>query len=275
YNRDPLTRMDFPDTMHAPQARFGHFRDFQERAADGTLPAYTFLEPSFGANGNSQHPNYDVALGENLMFDVYTALRNGPKWHATLLIVTYDEHGGNYDHVPPPHTAVAPDDSVAEFPFDFSRFGVRVPALLVSPRIAAGTVFRANNGTIDHTSVLKTIEERWQIAPLTRRDAAAPSLGDVLTLAKPRADDPLHGVVPPLSKHVHPQQSTPSLLERIHAQKVAALPLRNDKGIFEEHTPPDLSSSDSIADYIQMRTAEWNQHLERVNRRRAKHGRSS
>jgi len=270
YNRDPLTRMDFPDTIHATEDHFGHFRDFQERAAAATLPAYTFLEPSFGANGNSQHPNYDVALGENILFDVYTALRSGPGWPATLLVISYDEHGGNYDHVAPPHTAVAPDDSVGEFEFDFTRFGVRIPAILISPRIAAGTVFRASHGTIDHTSVLKTIGERWHVPPLTRRDKAAPSLGDVLTLATPRTDDPLNGVVIPVSKHVHPQQSTPSLLERIHAEKVAALPLRNDKGIYGEHTPPDLSSSDAIADYIQMRTAEWNQHLQRVQRRREK-----
>jgi phospholipase C len=270
YNRDPLTRMDFPDTIHASENHFGHFRDFQERAAEGTLPAYTFLEPDFGANGNSQHPNYDVAAGEKLIFDVYTALRTSPKWHATLLVITYDEHGGNYDHVPPPHTALAPDGSAAEFEFDFSRFGVRIPALLISSRIAPGTVFRAKSGTIDHTSVLKTIEERWNVPALTRRDHAAPSLGDVLTLAKARTDDPLHGVVPPVSAHVHPQQSTPSLLEKLHAQKIAALPLRNDKGIFEEHTPPDLSSSEAIADYIQMRTAEWNQHLQRMQRRRQK-----
>jgi phospholipase C len=268
YNRDPLTRMDFPDTIHADESHFGHFRDFQARASAGTLPAYAFLEPDFGANGNSQHPNYDVALGEKLLFDVYTALRNGPKWSSTLLIITYDEHGGNYDHVAPPHTAVAPDNSAGEFGFDFSRFGVRIPAILVSPRIVAGTVFRARTGTIDHTSVLKTIEQRWKLSPLTRRDKAAASLGDALTLSAPRTDDPLKGVVIPSSKHVHPMQSRPSVLERIHAEKVAALPLRNSKGIYGEHTPPDLTSSDAIADYIQMRTAEWNQHQHRLQQRR-------
>src|SRR5262249_62264025 len=116
------------------------------------------------------------------------------------------------------------------------RCGVRIRATLVSPRIAAGPVFRAAAGTIDHTSVLKTIQERWNVAPLTRRDKAAASLADVLTLAVPRTDDPLKGVIPPVSKNTHPLQSTPSLLERVHAEKVAALPLRNDKGIHSEHT---------------------------------------
>jgi phospholipase C len=263
YNRAPLTRMDFPDTISADAEHFGHFADFQDRAAAGTLPAYTFLEPSFGAAGNSQHPNYDVALGEQLLRDVYEALRSGPGWHDTLLLITYDEHGGNYDHVPPPWGAVPPDASVGEWGFDFTRFGVRIPAVLVSPRIAAGTVFRAKKGTIDHTSVLKTICTRWGLDPLTARDHAAPGLGDVLTLGKPRTDDPLDGIQLPHSTIVHPRQSRPSLIDRIHAWKVSQLPLRNEQGAYDHHDPPDLSTSDAISDYIRMRTAEWDQHLRR------------
>ena len=172
YNREAMTRMDYPDTRAAPDSHFGHFRDFEERAADGTLAAYSFLEPDWGATGNSQHPNYDVAKGEQLIHDVYYAVRNGKNWDDTLLVITYDEHGGNYDHVPPPWGATPPDNSAGEFGFDFTRFGVRVPALLISPRIAAGTVFRAKQGTIDHTSVLKTIEKRFNVPPLTARDSS-------------------------------------------------------------------------------------------------------
>ena len=104
----------------------------------GHLPAYSFLEPSWGSTGNSQHPNYDVALGEALIQQVYEALRSGPGWDQTLLIITYDEHGGCYDHVPPPAGATPPDSTSGEFGFDFTRFGVRVPAVLVSPLIPAG-----------------------------------------------------------------------------------------------------------------------------------------
>jgi len=268
YNRDPLTRLDYTDIQGADESHFGHFRDFQKRASAGTLPAYTFLEPSFGAGGNSQHPNYDVALGEQLIHDVYYALRNGPGWNETLLIITYDEHGGNYDHVAPPWGAVPPDNSVGEWGFDFTRFGVRVPALLVSPRIAAGTVFRAKRGTIDHTSVLKTIELRWDLDSLTARDKVAPGLGDVLTLATPRTDDPLKGVEIPASNIRHPNQSQPSVIERLHATKVSLLPLRNEQGSYDHHTPPDLSSSAAISDYIQTRTAAWTQHLQRRRHRR-------
>jgi phospholipase C len=267
YNRDPLTRLDFPDTQSADESHFGHFRDFQNRAAAGTLPAYTFLEPDFGASGNSQHPNYDVAAGEKLIQNVYYALRNGPGWNDTLLLITYDEHGGNYDHVPPPWGATPPDTSAGEWGFDFTRFGVRIPALLISPRIVKGTVFRPRSSIIDHTSVLKTIEQRWGLNPLTQRDKAAASLGDVLTLATPRDDDPIAGVPIPVSNVQHPNQSRPSVLDRVHASRVSRLPLRNEKGTYDQHTPPDLSTSDAIGDYIQSRTAAWSQHLQRFKQK--------
>jgi phospholipase C len=269
YNRDPLTRLDFTDTQHADESHFGHFRDFQTRCDNGTLPAYTFLEPAFGASGNSQHPNYDVAAGEKLIQDTYNAVRNGPGWNDTLLLITYDEHGGNYDHFAPPSNATPPDNSIGEFNFDFTRFGVRIPALLISPRIAAGTVFRAKRGTIDHTSVLKTIELRFNVPALTERDKAAADLGDVLTLALPRTDDPLQGVLAPTTDVAHPEQAEPSLIENIHAHKVSLLPLRNDQGSYDRHTPPELATSAQIGDYIQGRTAAWTQHLQR---KRAKHG---
>ncbi len=269
YNRDPLTRLDYTDTQHADEHHFGHFRDFQARATAGTLPAYSFLEPDFGASGNSQHPNYDVSLGDQLMHDVYYTVRNSPNCNDTLLIINYDEHGGNYDHVPPPSGAAPPDNLVGEFGFDFKRFGVRVPALLISPRIAAGTVFRAKRGVIDHTSVLKTLELRWGLDPLTARDKAAADLGDVLTLAQPRQDDPLAGVEIPSSNPPHPNQSAPSVIEKLHADKVSQLPLRNDKGTYDRHVPPDLSSSAAIGDYIQARTAAWTQHVARRRQRRA------
>jgi len=270
YNREPMTRMDFPDTMAAPDKHFGHFRDFEERAGDGTLPAYSFLEPDWGSGGNSQHPNYDVAKGEQLMHDVYYALRNGPAWNDTLLVITYDEHGGNYDHVPPPWGATPPDDSLGEFGFDFTRFGVRVPALLVSPRIVAGSVFRARRGTIDHTSVLKTVGLRFGLDPLTARDKAAPDLGDVLKLAAPRTDDPLQGVDVPINPETHPDPAQPTPIDLIHAEKVALLPLRNEQGSYDQHEKPPLPTSAAVGEYIQTRTAAWRQHRERRQHRREK-----
>jgi phospholipase C len=272
YNRDPLTRLDFTDTRSADESHFGHFRDFQEAAAKGTLPAYTFLEPSWGSAGNSQHPNYDVALGEQLIHDVYYALRNGPAWNATLLIITYDEHGGNYDHVAPPWGATPPDASIGEQGFDFTRFGVRVPAVLVSPLIAQGTVFRTSTGVIDHTSVLKTIELRWNVPPLTKRDAAAPDISGVLTLTTPRTDDPLAGMLPPAASGSHPNAAQPSHIDIVQAAKVASLPLRNETGIYaNDYTPPVLQTADDVATYIQTRMAAWKQHLQHLRHRRELH----
>lgn len=274
YNRDPLTRHDFPDIQDADEAHFGHFRDFQQRCAAGSLPAFTFLEPAWQASGNSQHPNYDVAAGEQLIKDAYDAVRLGPAWPKTLFIVTYDEHGGCYDHVAPPLTASPPNDgAIGEFGFDFTRFGVRVPAVLISPLIAPGTVFRAAEGVIDHTSVLKTISERFDTAPLTDRDRAAPSLAGVLTLAEPRADDPLAGVLAPVSGVNHPSAAAPSHLDLVQAAKVAALPVRNDHGFYEEATP-DVSTAGHLGDFIRDRHAAWSQHMQR-QRRRAAHGGSA
>ncbi|GAA3806552.1 alkaline phosphatase family protein [Streptomyces coacervatus] len=223
YDKQPLTRGNFPDTAHAPASHFGLFTDFRAAAAGGTLPAFTFLEPSWRSTGNSQHPNYDVALGEQLIHDVYRALRDGPAWAGTLLIITYDEHGGCYDHVPPPNGALPPDSSAGQFGFDFTRFGVRVPTVLVSPLIEPGTVFRVPDGStpLDHTSVLKTVEQRWNLPSLTARDAAAPGLAAVLTRTQARTDDPLTGVTVPVSTGTNPARHEISHLEQVHAALVA------------------------------------------------------
>ncbi|MGD0557080.1 MAG: alkaline phosphatase family protein [Streptosporangiaceae bacterium] len=223
YDESPLTKETFTDISSAPSGNFGLFTDFQSDASAGTLASYSFLEPSWGSSGNSQHPNYDVALGEQLIHDVYEAVRSGPGWEQTLLVITYDEHGGCYDHVPPPWGATPPDSSVGEFGFDFTRFGPRVPTVLVSPLIASGTVYRvpASGVPLDHTSILKTIEQRWSLSSLTARDAAAPGFGDVLTLTTPRTDDVLAGVTVPVSGAASPAAGTVSHLEGIREELIA------------------------------------------------------
>ncbi len=258
YTSSPLTRLNFPDTTNAPSSHFGLFTDFQAAAAKGALPAYTFLEPSWGAAGNSQHPNYNVALGEQLIHDVYYAVRNGPQWNHTLLIVTYDEHGGCYDHVAPPTIALPPDASAGEFGFDFKRFGLRVPTVLVSPLIAPGTVFRVASGSMpfDHTSILKTVQKRWKLPALTARDAAAPDVGAVLTLSTARTDDPLHGVKVPTAPAAHPSKVAISHLEQIHAELVSQLPVPDELG-GTHHAMPLLRTSADAKTYIDTRTAAW------------------
>jgi phospholipase C len=222
YDAEPLTKQDFPDISNAPASNFGLFTDFQNDAKNGTLPSYVFLEPSWGSSGNSQHPNYDVAKGEQFIHDTYEALRSGPGWNQTLFVLTYDEHGGCYDHVSPPWGATPPDTTAGEFGFGFDRFGVRVPTVLISPLIAEGTVYRVPSGAapLDHTSVLKTIEQRWNIPALTERDKAAPGFGDVITLTTPRTDDVLSGVTVPASGSAGPAAGTLSHLEAIREELI-------------------------------------------------------
>ena len=137
-------------------------------------------------------------MGEDLIAQVYNAVRSGSQWEKTLLIIIYDEHGGIYDHVPPP-MAVPPDDGKPQ-PFGFDRYGVRVPAVLVSPYIKPGTILRVPEGNVphsgppypfDHTSVIATLRKCFNLGgPLTRRDAVAPDLETVLNLEGPSNSGP-------------------------------------------------------------------------------------
>jgi phospholipase C len=137
---------------------------FVEDAQRGTLAPVSWIDPNFKdvnlahAQTNDDHPPSDVQDGQELVFLVYNALAAGPKWNSTLLLVVYDEHGGFFDHVPPPE---APDDD----PATFGRYGVRVPALVVSPWAGRGAVA---NTLFDHTTIIKTILTRFCPAELER-----------------------------------------------------------------------------------------------------------
>jgi len=131
------------------------------------------------------HPPHDVGYGDQLVADVYNALHTSAAWAKTLLVVTFDEHGGCFDHVAPP-SAVPPSQSQPQQVFAFDRYGVRVPAVVVSPFISPGTVFRSSGQPFDHTSIIKTLRRRFGIpAPLTARDTLAPDFEQVLDLDAP------------------------------------------------------------------------------------------
>ncbi len=179
----------------------GHFKDFEDFSKDvnnpNYSPSYTFIEPNYGkftANftcGSSQHPKDDVTRGDRLLKTIYETIRNSPHWNSSLLIITYDEHGGFYDHVQPPQT-VTPGDSTTDpennhFNFDFKQLGVRVPAVIISPLIPKGII---DHTTYDHTSVLATIENIFGILSLTNRDKHANTLKHLLSLSLPRTDAP-------------------------------------------------------------------------------------
>ena len=194
---EPLTRFIHPQLLHR---RFDpNVRDFDRFAADcasGDLPAYTFIQPRLVFNHNDMHPpvalnpkvHSSTLAGELLINEVYDAVRTSPKWPRALLVVTFDEHGGCYDHWPPPLGATPPDPIPSyelQDGFRFDRFGVRVPTLFISPRVAPGTVVRAPGAMpFDHTSMIRTLGLRWGLEPLTGRDRAAPDFNAVFTLAE-------------------------------------------------------------------------------------------
>ncbi len=133
----------------------------------GDLPNVAFVEPVFG--GNDDHPNTDIRAGESFLNEVYRAVTASRAWRRTLLVVTFDEWGGFFDHVPPPR---APDVDPA-----YGLRGFRVPCLLISPFARRRYVA---HGTYDHASILRLIEWRWHLEPLSVRDARAKNLAAAL-----------------------------------------------------------------------------------------------
>jgi phospholipase C len=195
----------YPSNL-APIAQF--FGD----CAAGNLPAVSLVDPEFGlagevggpladagvpgagrvsAQGQSEENPQDIQLGQDFAARVITAVMSSPAWRRTLLIWTYDEHGGYYDHVPPP-AAIKPD-SIApklgpnDVPGGYDIYGPRVPAVVVSPYSRPNAV---TNVVHDHTSVLATIEAKWNLPALTYRDANAATVADFLDTRRPRFLDP-------------------------------------------------------------------------------------
>jgi phospholipase C len=156
---------------------------------------YVFIEPSYNVlheyrNSSSMHPLADVRDGEKLVKTIYEALRASDAWEKSLFLILWDEHGGFYDHVPPP-AAVPPGDTVVgskfnQYGFKFAQYGVRVPALVISPFIPRGTI---DHRLYDHASVPATLESLFDLRPMTARDAHASSPLSLLSLAAPRTAD--------------------------------------------------------------------------------------
>ena len=196
----------------------GRFKDFDDFASEVNKPTFgekfVFIEPRYGSHkfdvtgpgdftcGNSMHPLDDVTRGERLMKDVYETIRNSPHWDHSLLIVTFDEHGGFFDHVRPGAT-VPPGDlqtaSYVQFNFKFDQLGVRVPALVISPYTRKGVI---DHTVYDHTSMLATVEQLFGMGNLTNRDQAAADILHLLSLPVARTDAPT--TLPPVAVNPHP-----------------------------------------------------------------------
>jgi phospholipase C len=187
--------------INTQRANFKLFESgFAADAAAGKLANYNFIVPRFAGSKTdgpvtSMHAPQDVRPGDQLISDVYAALRSGPQWQHSLLIVTFDEHGGYFDHTDPVAAvnpdginSPAPGDTASFAPtFAFDRMGLRVPTILASPYLAKGTVC---SKVLQHTSILATVRKLFGIqGALTKRDAAAATFDD-LFLAAPRSDTP-------------------------------------------------------------------------------------
>lgn len=189
--------------LHNQAQYFAEYARFRELCKNNRLPSYCFIEPRYNPqdnNGlslpaNDQHPDHDVAEGEQFIRTVYEDLRrNDDVWRSSILVIVYDEHGGLYDHVPPPQ-CVSPDGIVCPSPaFDFTLLGPRVPAIIVSPYVKAGHI---DHDTIyDHTSLIATAmglfaSDSWPSDVLGKRAQASNRFDRILDLTMaPRMERP-------------------------------------------------------------------------------------
>jgi phospholipase C len=180
------------------------FAEFLTDLEKGDLPAFSYLEPDYtiteigdlGYAGNDYHPPADIRGGEQLLKDLYEKITQSKLWSEILFIISFDEHGGTFDHIPPPSTGVVdPSDQYEpkcrEQGFMFNRLGVRVPTIFVSPWVQKNTVLRSSvpGVSFDHTSFLSTLLDWFGLSNLKslakpvlgRRTAAAPSFAPVIS----------------------------------------------------------------------------------------------
>jgi phospholipase C len=221
------------------KSHFRGMKQFHEDAAAGRLPAYAFIEPRLLFDHNDMHPpvpsfeftepggkrltvgaTSDVRAGEKLLHEVYTSIRhaatpNGSNAMNTLLLVTFDEHGGTYDHVPPPVATPPGPMTDTEMGFGFDRLGVRVPTIAISAYTRAGTII---HDEMHHGAAIATLCRKYGLPPLTARDANARDLSNAINLAEPRpaADwpDTVAPYVPP-NPHAHGPFSGPAARMRL------------------------------------------------------------
>jgi phospholipase C len=169
------------------------YADFLADAAAGTLPSVSYVEPRMlgeeeGLSGDD-HPHADIRTGDAFLADTFAAVASGPDWDSTVLIVTYDEGGGFFDHVAPPR-ATAPNGVDPDLVNGKALLGFRLPVVVASPFTRGDRSSPVVNSTLfDNTSILKLIEWRWNLRPLTARDASA-DVGNLATALDVRNPDP-------------------------------------------------------------------------------------
>ena len=250
--------------LNALQGRFTSFDEFDSKVNEVDFDEkFTFIEPKYGAHdfgvtgpgdfacGNSMHPLDDVTRGEALIKSVYETIRNSPHWNSSMLIVTFDEHGGFYDHVVPP-AAVPPGDTVTasyvKKGFLFDQLGPRVPSLVISPYTPRGVI---DHTVYDHTSMLATVERLYGMRNLTERDEAANDFVHLISLDQPRTDAPT--TLPSVAVNPNPLDCDhDDDSEDVVLVRRAELRLARQRGVYREHRVEDVELTSTQIGFMQV-----------------------
>lgn len=248
----------------------------------GSLPDFAYINPRSGINmtegvgSNDEHPDHDMAVGERYIKDIYEAIRASPQWNETLFVLTFDEHGGFYDHVVPPMNVPPPDDGEESYPdkdFKFDRLGIRIPTILVSPWVPKGLILNrappaqkpAHNSEYDLTSIIASARKILGVLnatkALTKRDAWSSTFEHVLMQTNTiRQDCPLHMPEPPkpsLGLQEEGSQVVNSLQD--HIMTVHA-------GLLGRSRPPHIRAQRDVSPWLQKKylkhhalTQRWKQ----------------
>lgn len=245
-----------------------HFRfmdDFFTDTAAGKLPAYTWLEPAYQIAPADNHPPHDVTRGEALLAQVYNSLRTSEHWSKTLFILTYDEHGGCYDRVMP-GAATSPGGPTPDG-FNFDRYGVRVPCILISDYSLDSSNASTGPTVYDHTSILALLRERWPLgAALSPRESSVGSLSKLLTPAAEGAPTSIAVPVPVSDVIALEQQAIVDAAELI-AAKLAGASLPELKIMFDNdlRSLAEQAVFDTLDPYLTKLLEELADHIPKTD----------
>jgi phospholipase C len=239
---------------------FGLYGDFIADCRRGTLPEYAFVEPPYNDQSDrtlaaDQHPDHFVLAGDQLIWDVYKAIRsNDDVWRSTVLLIVWDEHGGIFDHVPPPRLPYGdgtPDEpfELTVPPFDFRRLGVRVGAVVVSPYVNRGV----DHTLFEHASIPATVTQQFignprDHAPFLREKNANTML-TLLAASQPRMDWPrFKDAVSPKPARLSNGPATPFQLE--HVREIHAALGHNHRDVAQRFDPATVRTKTQVAAFI-------------------------
>ncbi|XP_059450705.1 non-specific phospholipase C1 [Corylus avellana] len=233
---------------------------FKRHAKLGKLPNYSVIEQRYFdvevSPANDDHPSHDMALGQRFVKEVYETLRASPQWNEMALLITYDEHGGFYDHVPTPVSGVPNPDGIIgpdPFYFRFDRLGVRVPTILVSPWVEKGTVIHEPEGPTpysqyEHSSIPATVKKLFNLESnfLTKRDAWAGTFEKYFRLRDtPRDDCPV--TLPEVKRSLRPRGPKEDL--RLSEFQVELIQLASQlNGDYVLYTYPEIGKSMTVGE---------------------------